>query len=420
MAETRDFLLEIGCEEMPSAPLMKAQEQLGKIVAKGLDDAGLAHGAVRTLSTPRRLAVIVDGCATATEEIHEVIRGPKTSIAFDADGNATRAAEGFARKNGTTADALVRRVEADGKDVLSDDEFGISATAIALKRTTEMYQWVEHSKTTEKKNLGGSVTKTTTYTYSKEWVGEAIDSSSFHEPGHDNPGGIEFPSQETRAANVTFGAFRLSERQIERIGRFQSYAFPSGYVCRVARAKVQGPTIFIPNAETRENEKNVRDVMAQPRVGDLRVNFTVVLPHDISIVAKQHGDTFVGYLAKSKKKVDLLNDGVRDMAEMFESARSANTVMTWLVRIGGFLLMFIGLGMVLKPISVLADVLPILGDIVEIGTGIVAFAFALVCSLVTIAVAWIFYRPLLAVVLLAIAGGIVYLVWKKRRAAKQA
>ena len=132
MAETRDFLLEIGCEEMPSAPLMKAQEQLSKIVAKGLDDAGLAHGSVRTLSTPRRLAVIVDGCATATEEIHEVIRGPKTSIAFDADGNATRAAEGFARKNGTTADALVRRVEADGNEYVFAERTQASVSAITL------------------------------------------------------------------------------------------------------------------------------------------------------------------------------------------------------------------------------------------------------------------------------------------------
>ncbi len=146
MAETKDFLLEIGCEEMPSAPLMKAQEQLGKIVAKGLDDAGLAHGAVRTLSTPRRLAVIVDGCATATEEIHEVIRGPKTSIAFDADGNATRAAEGFARKNGTTADALVRRVEADGNEYVFAERTQASVSAITLlsslcEQTIANIQW---------------------------------------------------------------------------------------------------------------------------------------------------------------------------------------------------------------------------------------------------------------------------------------
>ena len=135
MADTLDFLLEIGCEEMPSAPLMKAQEQLGKIVAKGLDDAGLSHGAVETLSTPRRLAVIVSDCATATDEIHETLRGPKAQIAFDADGNPTRAAEGFARKNGTTADQLVRRVDADGNEYVFAERFIASVPAVELLST---------------------------------------------------------------------------------------------------------------------------------------------------------------------------------------------------------------------------------------------------------------------------------------------
>ena len=146
MADTRDFLLEIGCEEMPSAPLMKAQDQLGKIVEKGLAEAGLAHGKVRTLSTPRRLAVIVSDCATATEEIHEVVRGPKTQIAFDADGNPTRAAEGFARKNKTTADALVRRMAEDGNEYVFAERQIASVPALELlsglcERTIASIQW---------------------------------------------------------------------------------------------------------------------------------------------------------------------------------------------------------------------------------------------------------------------------------------
>ena len=132
MADTLDFLLEIGCEEMPSAPLMKAQDQLGKLVGKGLDAAGLSHGAIKTLSTPRRLAVIVNDCATATDEIHETMRGPKTQIAFDADGNPTRAAEGFARKNGITADQLVRRVEADGNEYVFAERSIASVPAVEL------------------------------------------------------------------------------------------------------------------------------------------------------------------------------------------------------------------------------------------------------------------------------------------------
>ena len=146
MADTLDFLLESGCEEMPSAPLMKAQEQLGKLVDKGLAAAGLAHGEVRTLSTPRRLAVLVEACATATDEIHEVVRGPKCSIAFDADGNPTRAAEGFARKNKTTAAELVRRVEADGNEYVFAERNIASVPALDLlselcQRTIADIQW---------------------------------------------------------------------------------------------------------------------------------------------------------------------------------------------------------------------------------------------------------------------------------------
>ena len=116
MAETRDFLLEIGTEEMPSAPLDNAVRQLGKLFPQGLKEAGLSHGDVRVVSSPRRLAVVVSGVATATEEVHEVLRGPAAKIAFDADGNPTKAAEGFARKNGVTASELVRREDSDGRE----------------------------------------------------------------------------------------------------------------------------------------------------------------------------------------------------------------------------------------------------------------------------------------------------------------
>ena len=116
MADTKDFLLEIGTEEMPSAPLINASKQLPKLVVKMLDEAGLAHGDVRVVSSPRRLAAIVPDVACATEAIHDVKRGPKAQIAFDADGNPTKAAEGFARKCGVDASALTRGVAEDGNE----------------------------------------------------------------------------------------------------------------------------------------------------------------------------------------------------------------------------------------------------------------------------------------------------------------
>ena len=345
----------------------------------------------------------------------------KTAKAIDEGEGACISVESNASVDQEMEGKLVHMSgKADTKDVLTDDTFGVSATAIRLERNVEMYQWIEESHTSEKKKMGGSVEKVTTYTYKKDWMPTAIDSSGFKEQGHDNPGVMEFESQKMQAANVTFGAFRLNESQIDHIGSAKQYAFPTGFVCKVERVKVQGGTIYVPNAETRNNALNTRDVASQTRIGDMRVTFRVVYPHEISLIAKQRGDTFVAYTAKNGKKLSYLEDGVKDAAEMFQTARTNNAIMTWLVRVGGFLMMFIGLSMVFKPLSVLADVLPILGDIVEMGMGLVAGLIAFICSLVTIAIAWVFYRPVLGIILLAVAGFFGWMLFKKCRAAKAA
>lgn len=345
----------------------------------------------------------------------------KTAKAIDEGEGACITVESNANIDQAYNDKLVHMSgKADTQDVLTDDTFGVSATAIRLERQVEMYQWIEESHSQKKKKLGGSEETVTTYTYKKDWSSTAIDSSGFKEAGHDNPGSMEFESDRMYASNVSFGAFRLSKNQIESIGSAQNYKFPTNFVCKVERVKVVGTTIYVPNAETRGNALNNRDVASQTRIGDMRVTFRVVYPHEISLIAKQHGDTFVAYTAKNGKKLSYLEDGVKDAAEMFETARTNNKITTWLVRIAGFLLMFIGLSMVFKPLSVLADVLPILGDIVEMGMGIVAGLIALICSLVTIAIAWLFYRPILGGILLAVAAFFVWKLIQKRKAAKAA
>ena len=134
MAETKDLLFEIGTEEMPSAPLMNAVKQLSPLMERGLTEAGLAHGPVRVVSSPRRLAVLVDAVATATDEVHEVKRGPAANIAFDADGNPTKAAEGFARKCGMTAAELVQREDTDGRTYVFAERNNPSARVAQLPK----------------------------------------------------------------------------------------------------------------------------------------------------------------------------------------------------------------------------------------------------------------------------------------------
>ena len=132
MAATRDFLFEIGVEEMPSAPLNNAVKQLPTLVARELDAAGLAHGSVRVVSSPRRLAALVSDVAEATEEVNSTMRGPAANIAFDADGNPTKAAQGFARKNGVDASELVRRVDEDGREYVFAERHVASKPAMPI------------------------------------------------------------------------------------------------------------------------------------------------------------------------------------------------------------------------------------------------------------------------------------------------
>ena len=85
--------------------------------------------------------------------------------------------------------------------------------------------------------------------------------------------------------------------------------------------------------------------------------------------------------------------------------------------------MLVGINLVLKPLSVIADVLPILGTIVSGGTGLISLLLSAIFSMITIAVAWIFYRPLLGIVLIAAAAGLAVLVrrrLKQRKAASPA
>lgn len=129
MSEKKDFLLEIGTEEMPSAPLIHASKQYRELLAKGLDDAGLAHGDIKIVTSPRRLGAVIADVATETEEVHEIKRGPAANIAFDEAGAPTKAACGFARKCGVDATDLVRREDTDGREYVFAERFVPAAPA---------------------------------------------------------------------------------------------------------------------------------------------------------------------------------------------------------------------------------------------------------------------------------------------------
>ncbi|HYQ27089.1 MAG TPA: glycine--tRNA ligase subunit beta [Polyangiaceae bacterium] len=104
-----DLLLEIGVEELPATFVAQAVEALPGLLESRLRELRLSHGAVRALGTPRRLALIVQGVASAQPDLDEEALGPPARVAFDADGKPTKAAQSFATKIGVPLDALFKK-----------------------------------------------------------------------------------------------------------------------------------------------------------------------------------------------------------------------------------------------------------------------------------------------------------------------
>ena len=103
----KDLLFEIGAEEIPAGFMPNILGQLKQLAETKLNDAHLPFESIETYGTPRRLALIVKGLADASAEISERHKGPSASIAYDAEGNATKAAIGFARGKGLDVADLV-------------------------------------------------------------------------------------------------------------------------------------------------------------------------------------------------------------------------------------------------------------------------------------------------------------------------
>jgi glycyl-tRNA synthetase beta chain len=102
----KDLFLEIGCEEIPAGFIPKAMADMELLMKRELESARLEYGEIVTLGTPRRLVLAVKGLAERQPDAELTAMGPAKSVAYDAQGNPTRAAEGFARGQGVEVSAL--------------------------------------------------------------------------------------------------------------------------------------------------------------------------------------------------------------------------------------------------------------------------------------------------------------------------
>ena len=354
------------------------------------------------------------------------------------------------------------------EDSLTDAQFGIGAKAISLRRNVEYYQWVEHVSETKKDKLGGSEEITKEYTYTKEWVSRPVESAQFMDPVYQNKNMVlaTYDDEELYAENVSWGAYKLTESLIHRISSSEGLelamtedllkqldkstqtAYERFYGVQKqqpTQQPVQQPAIpdsikallsdsakavldsiqavndsinkAMANAENKKDLEYVHQasnvlyfgrVPGSPEVGDVRVTFEKVVPAKVTVMAVVDGDSFKSYKSKNGKRFERLVMGKKSGDEIVDSDKDANSMFTWILRLVGILMVIGGLKGIFGFIETILKVVPFIAGIFGWGVGVICTVVGVVWSLIVIAIAWLFYRPLLAICLLAIAA---FLIW---------
>ena len=280
------------------------------------------------------------------------------------------------------------------EETLTDNVFGASIVTPKMVRTVEVYQWVEKEEDDD---------GTKHYSYTKEWSERLIDSSSFNQSGHENPKSKPYENSEMYTKDATVGAFRLSSDQIEMLSTEGVFVDYNAEKLTSLGYHLVGN--YITNSKNYDN----------PEVGDVRIIINYNNSTDISVLAVQTGNTFTDFVSSVGKTHNRVVDGIHSGRDMINIIIKENKIIKWLLRFAGILLCVIGVATIFKPLTTLANFVPILGGIVNMAVGLVGLIVGLAISLVVIAIAWIRFRPLIGIALLVVVGVLIFILIKKKK-----
>ena len=300
---------------------------------------------------------------------------------------------------------------------LKDEQFAIAPkdNVLKLRRAVQMYQWKETEKTEKEKNIGGSETTKKTYTSRTTWSDELIDSGRFKQPAdHVNPSSMKFNSQTQAASPINAGAFVLAPELIAKISNFEPLPVTLPEVSPAGPERPAGDALPVlpPNVKAADGGYYVGADPSSPKIGDTKIMFSVVKSGPVSVIGRQVGSQLGSFIGDNGTDLAMLQTGTVSAADMFKAAEAANRMMTWILRLIGFLAIWFGLMAILQPLVVMADVLPFLGDLLGMGLAIGTFFVGSALSIIVIAIGWLVYRPVMGVGLLVVAAGLLYLVKK--------
>jgi len=309
-----------------------------------------------------------------------------------------------------------KQIEHDGKlihfsgdaktpSVLTDVDFGVAVNALKLNRIVEVYQWEEDSQSTTKEKFGGGTDTTTTYTYSKKWSDTLIDSSSFKEKElHQNPSTKRFENKQWMAENVSVGSYVISKELLESLSGYQPFTITQEMLNTLPYG-TQEKIELVGNILYYQTAKN-----SDPAIGDTRIKYEFIAPQPLSVISQQSGESLVPFKTKNSRAISMIQLGNHTAKEMFDTAISSNVTVTWIIRAVGSLIMYIGLSLIFGVLPVVASIIPMFGRLAGMGVSLIAGLLTLIGSTVTIGIAWIFYRPVIGILLFLTAAIGIYMI----------
>jgi uncharacterized membrane protein len=273
---------------------------------------------------------------------------------------------------------------------------------VAISRTVEMYAWKEEKDTKTQKNLGGSETRVTTYRYTKAWSDQPESSAQFQKPNYRNP------SKSIDNQVLTASSAKLGRYNVDMSGLKDVVNKPSSCVADTPRYTGNfNSGINLPKGSrlqlTTQNllptkVQVVGDYLFQgagtpqaPQIGDLRICYSVLPSQStVTLFGQVQGDRMIPAPVGNQEFLRLF-PGTRDGA--IAEFKSEYQLWLWGFRLLGFILMWIGLWLLVNPISVVLSVIPFLGDLSDFFNQTASFIVAFILSAVTIFVSSLIHQP---------------------------
>ena len=284
-------------------------------------------------------------------------------------------------------------------EMLVDTEFGVKSNGLILSKTVQMYQWNEKTSSTTQDKLGGGTETVTTYDYVKEWSSSQIDSSSFKRSmGHQNPMMTRKGGYYVSPAKM--GDFSLAKSMVSHIGAYENYTGLASMPDYIGDAKNYKSFLYL----------GINPQM--PMIGDMKITYLVAPEAIYTYAAKQQGKSLVPYVTENGKSFVFVRQGKVDSLTIFKEELDANSMMTWILRGVGLLVMFFGFTMIMGPLATLAKVVPMFGSLVGGVTSIVATILTLILGSIVIAFAWFSSRPLLSLSIIVVGIGVAFALGK--------